>query len=167
MDVSDNQSSPQSAAGTQRPTERGKLTPEDQPTSEEQNSPQQSASGTRQTQEARRRRSAEEVVEDHLASIATQDPEAMAADYADDATLERDRRYVGRSAITSYFRTVPERLGEGKVVFGRRSRRSGGRISVQWRIAGGQADGLSGRDTYALAGGLIVHQVVELDGTDF
>lgn len=158
---------PQPAAGTQRPTERGKLTPEDQPTSEEQNSPQQSASGTRQTQEARQRRSAEEVVEDHLASIATQDPEAMAADYAADATLERDRRYVGRSAITSYFRTVPERLGEGKVVFGRRSRRSGGRISVQWRIAGGQADGLSGRDTYTLAGGLIVHQVVELDGTDF
>lgn len=91
----------------------------------------------------------------------------MAADYADDATLERDRRYVGRSAITSYFRTVPERLGAGKVVFGRRSRRSGGRISVRWRIAGGEADGLSGQDTYTLADGLIVHQVVELDAADF
>ncbi len=158
---------PPPAAGTQRPPERGNLTPKDQPTSEEQNSPQRSAAGTRLTQETRRRRSAEEVVEDHLASISTQDPEAMAADYADDATLERDRRYVGRSAITSYFRTVPERLGAGKVIFGRRSRRSGGRISVRWRIAGGEADGLSGQDTYTLADGLIVHQVVELDAADF
>ena len=112
-------------------------------------------------------RSNEEVVEDHLASIFTQDPEAMSADYAAGATLERDRRYVGRDAITGYFRTVPNRLGAGEVVFGQRKRLSDGRISVRWSISGGQADGLSGLDTYTLADGLIVHQVVELDGSDF
>ena len=112
-------------------------------------------------------RSDEEVVEDHLASIFTQDPEAMSADYAAGATLERDRRYVGRDAITGYFRTVPNRLGAGEVVFGQRKRLSDGRISVRWSISGGQADGLSGLDTYTLADGLIVHQVVKLDGSDF
>ena len=112
-------------------------------------------------------RTNEEVVEDHLASIFTQDPEAMSADYAAGAILERDRRYVGREAITGYFRTVPNRLGAGEVVFGQRKRRSDGRISVRWSISGGQANGLSGLDTYTLADGLIVHQIVELDGADF
>ena len=117
--------------------------------------------------EAETPRTDEEVVEDHLASISTQDPEAMSADYAADATLERDRRYVGRDAITGYFRTVPNRLGAGEVVFGQRKRLPDGRISVRWSISGGQADGLSGLDTYTLADGMIVHQVVELDGSDF
>ena len=112
-------------------------------------------------------RTNEEVVEDHLASIFTQDPETMSADYAAGAILERDRRYVGRDAITGYFRTVPNRLGAGEVVFGQRKRHSDGRISVRWSISGGQANGLSGLDTYTLADGLIVHQVVELDGADF
>ncbi len=91
----------------------------------------------------------------------------MAADYASDATLERDRLYAGRAAIAEYFSSLPDRLGQGEVVFGRRTLRRDGRISVEWKIAGGRADGLSGVDTYTLADGKIAHQVVHLDGSDF
>ena len=112
-------------------------------------------------------RAPKEVVEEHLASISSGDPELMAADYAADAVLSRDRLYVGHSAILSYFRGVPDRLGEGNVVFGQRRKHPDGRISVRWKIAGGQADGLAGTDTYTLSGGMIIHQVVKLDGTDF
>lgn len=114
------------------------------------------------------RRSARRVVEDHLAAVLTGDPAAMAADYAAGAVLARpEASHAGAAAIAAYFTSVPGRLGGGEVRFGERTAEGDGRVSVRWRIAGGPGDGTSGRDTYTVAGGLIVHQTVALDGADF
>ncbi len=113
-------------------------------------------------------RSTRQVVEDHLAAVLTGDPAAMAADYAADAVLVRHAAsYAGAAVIAEYFTSVPGRLGGGEVCFGERTTESGGRVSVRWRIAGGPADGTSGRDTFTVAGGLIIHQTVALDDADF
>ena len=113
-------------------------------------------------------RSTREVVEDHLAAVLTGDPAAMAADYATDAVLvRRDAPYAGATVIAEYFTSVPGRLGGGEVCFGERTAEGDGSVSVRWRIAGGPADGTSGRDTFTVAGGLIVHQTVALDDADF
>ena len=113
-------------------------------------------------------RSARRVVEDHLAAVLTGDPVAMAADYGADAVLVRhDSSYVGATVIAEYFTSVPVRLAGGEVVFGERSDHGGGRVSVRWRLAGGPADGTSGRDTFTVVDGFIVHQTVALDDADF
>ena len=113
-------------------------------------------------------RSPRAVVEDHLAAVLGGDPAAMAADYAPDAVLIRhDASYEGAAVIAEYFTSVPGRLGGGEVRFGERRHESTDRVSVRWRIAGGPGDGTSGRDTFTVAGGFIVHQTVALDGTDF
>lgn len=113
-------------------------------------------------------RSTRQVVEDHLAAVLTGDPAAMASDYADDAVLvRREASYEGAAVIADYFTSVPQRLGGGEVVFGERSHNSDGSVSVRWRIAGGPGDGTSGRDTFTVAGGFIVHQTVALDDADF
>lgn len=92
----------------------------------------------------------------------------MAADYATDAVLVRhDACYAGAAVIAEYFTSVPGRLGGGEVCFGERRDEGDDRVSVRWRIAGGPADGTSGRDTFSVAGGLIVHQTVALDDADF
>ena len=102
------------------------------------------------------------VVRRHLAAVDSGDPEAMAADYATDAVLVRDVRYVGRDAIRDYFLTVPERLGGEVVRFGPPEPR-GETVVVPWRIG----EKASGRDTYVVEHGVIVSQVVALDGDDF
>lgn len=108
------------------------------------------------------------VVEDHLAAVGSGDPAAMAADYAPDAVLVRhDGAYEGAAAIVDYFASVPDRLGGGKVRFGERRDEGESRISVRWLIAGGPGDGTSGRDTFSVADGFIVHQTVALDDADF
>ncbi|MYI56626.1 MAG: nuclear transport factor 2 family protein [Acidimicrobiia bacterium] len=108
------------------------------------------------------------VVEDHLAAVLGGDPAAMAADYAPGAVLVRhDATYDGAAVIAEYFTSVPRRLGGGVVVFGERSQRRNGSISVRWRIEGGPGDGTSGCDTFTVAGGFIVHQTVALDDADF
>lgn len=113
-------------------------------------------------------RSPREVIEDHLAAVLTGDPAAMVADYAPDALLVRhDASYEGTAVIAEYFTSVPRRLGSGEVQFGERRHEGEGRISVRWRIAGGPGDGTSGRDTFTVTGGLIVHQTVTLDNADF
>ena len=113
-------------------------------------------------------RNPRQVVEDHLAAVLTGDPVAMASDYADDAVLVRhDASYEGAAVIAEYFTSVPQRLGGGEVRFGERRHESDGRVSVCWRIAGGPGDGTSGRDTFTVAGGFIVHQTVALDDADF
>ena len=113
-------------------------------------------------------RSARQVVEDHLAAVLTGDPMAMAADYAADAVLVRhEASYAGAAVIAEYFTSVPGRLGGGEVRFGERTVERHNRVAVRWRIAGGPADGTSGRDTFTVAGGLIVHQTVALDAADF
>lgn len=115
----------------------------------------------------RARRSAHAVVADHLAAVLSGDPAAMASDYAPDAVLvRRDASYEG-AAIAGYFASVPERLGGGEVRFGEQHHEGDGRVSVRWRIAGGPGDGASGRDTFTVAGGFIVHQTVALDAADF
>ena len=113
-------------------------------------------------------RSPRQVVEDHLAAVLGGDPAAMAADYAAGALLVRhDASYDGAAAITEYFTSVPGRLGGGEVVFGERRNAGDGSISVRWRIEGGPGHGTSGCDTFTVAGGLIVHQIVALDDADF
>ncbi len=113
-------------------------------------------------------RSPRQVVEDHLAAVLGGDPAAMAADYAPDAVLVRhDASYDGAAVIAEYFTSVPARLGGGEVRFGERRVESDGSVSVRWRIAGGPGDGTSGRDTFTVAGGFIVHQTVALDEADF
>lgn len=113
-------------------------------------------------------RSPREVVEDHLAAVLTGDPAAMAADYAPDAVLVRhDASYEGAAVIADYFTSVPVRLDGGEAQFGERRRESESRVSVRWSIAGGPGDGISGRDTFTVAGGFIVHQTVALDTADF
>ena len=106
------------------------------------------------------------VVRDHLAAVHTGDPEAMAADYADDAVLARDVAYQGREAITGYFATVPERLGDGRVAFAE-PLLEGGMVAVAWTLLGGPGDGTSGTDRFEVADGMIVRQTVTLDGGDF
>ena len=113
-------------------------------------------------------RSTRRVVEDHLAAVLAGDPAAMAADYATDAVLVRhDGAYAGATLIAEYFTSVPGRLGAGEVCFGERTAEGDGCVSVRWRIAGGPGDGTSGRDTFTVVGGLIVHQTVALDDADF
>jgi ketosteroid isomerase-like protein len=107
------------------------------------------------------------VIARHLAAVRDGDPEAMAADYAADAVLERpDGAHHGHAAIAAYFRTVPERLGGGEVVFGE-SEIEGEVAVITWRIVGGPGDGASGRDTCVVRDGAIVHQRVQLAGDDF
>lgn len=106
------------------------------------------------------------VVRDHLAAVHSGDPEAMAADYADDAVLVREVSYRGRDAIAGYFTTVPERLGDGRVRFAE-PRLEGALVAVAWTLVGGPGDGTSGTDRFEVADGMIVRQTVILDGGDF
>lgn len=91
----------------------------------------------------------------------------MAADYAPEAVLDRGETYEGRAAIEAYFATVPDRLGDAEVVFSEPVVDADGSVTVPWRLAGGPADGTSGADTFTVVDGMIVHQVVRLDGADF
>ncbi len=106
------------------------------------------------------------VVRDHLAAVHSGDPEAMAADYADDAVLVREVSYRGRDAIAGYFTTVPERLGDGRVRFAE-PRLEGALVAVAWTLVGGPGDGTSGIDRFEVSDGEIVRQTVTLDGGDF
>ena len=105
-------------------------------------------------------------VRDHLDAVHTGDPEAMAADYTDDAVLVRDVTYQGRDAIAGYFATVPDRLGNGQVEFAE-PRLEDGLVAVAWKLVGGPGDGASGTDRFEVTQGMIVRQTVTLDGGDF
>ncbi|WP_419924076.1 nuclear transport factor 2 family protein [Candidatus Poriferisocius sp.] len=105
-------------------------------------------------------------VQDHLNAVHTGDPEAMAADYADDAVLVRDMAFQGRDAIAGYFASVPDRLGDGRVDFAE-PRLEDGLVAVAWKLVGGPGDGASGTDRFEVASGMIVRQTVTLDGGDF
>lgn len=95
------------------------------------------------------------------------DPDAITADYADDAVIVRaGERIAGRTAIRDYFAALPERLAGGRVEFGE-LRTDGDRVTFAWRIAGGPGDGTSGTDTCVVRDGRIVEQVVRFDGSDF
>lgn len=108
-----------------------------------------------------------EVVLHHLEAVTSGDVAAMASDYATDARLIRpDRTLIGSEAIAEYFRSLPERLGAGDVMF-EAVRSAGGSIVVGWRIVGGPGDGRSGHDTYSVANGFIIQQQVVLDDGDF
>ncbi len=106
------------------------------------------------------------VVQDHLAAVHLGDPEAMAADYADNAVLERDVTYEGREAIAGYFATVPERLGDGRVEFAP-PRWEDEWVSVAWKLVGGPGTGTSGTDRFEVVDGVIVRQTVTLNAGDF
>ncbi len=114
-------------------------------------------------------RHAEQVAHDHLDAVRSGDPVAMAADYATDAVLERaGERHEGHGAIEAYFRTVPERLGPATVVFDELVV-DGDVASFRWHLDGlphGSAP-VSGTDVCVIEDGLIVHQRVRLDATDF
>lgn len=90
----------------------------------------------------------------------------MAADYAADAVLERPgERYEGAAAIERYFRTVPERLGDARVVFDDLEV-DGATATFRWHLEGGAAR-TSGIDRCTIEDGWIVHQQVTLDAEDF
>ena len=111
-------------------------------------------------------RDPQRVADDHLEAVRSGNPVAMAADYATHATLERgDEVYTGRSAIEAYFRTVPDRLGDARVVFDDVSV-DDDVVTFRWHLDGGGAS-VSGTDVCTVAEGLITHQTVHLDGTDF
>ena len=112
-------------------------------------------------------RTTRQVIEDHLAGVSSGDPVAMAIDYAPDAVLQRGAyRYDGHVEILEYFRTVPDRLAPGRVEVNRVESEAE-RGSIWWRLVGGPGDGASGRDDIVVRDGLIVSQVVNLDGGDF
>jgi len=112
-------------------------------------------------------RTTRQVIDDHLVGVSGGDPVAMALDYAPDAVLLRGAdRYDGHDAILEYFRTVPGRLAPGRVEV-HRVDADGERGSIWWRLVGGPGDGSSGRDDLIVRDGLIVSQIVNLDGADF
>lgn len=111
-------------------------------------------------------RSPQDVADSHLAAVITQDVVAMAADYADDAVLERlGQTYRGHAAIADYFATVPERLGTARVVFDAVDV-DGDVVTFSWHIEGATQPA-SGTDVCQVVDGAIVHQVVQLDASDF
>lgn len=111
-------------------------------------------------------RSPQDVAYSHLAAVITQDVVAMAADYADDAVLERlGQTYRGHAAIADYFATVPERLGTARVVFDAVDV-DGDVVTFSWHIEGATQPA-SGTDVCQVVDGAIVHQVVQLDASDF
>lgn len=113
-------------------------------------------------------RPGEAVVRRHLDGVFTMDPVAMAADYALDAVLVRpDGERRGWRSIADYFDTVPDRLRGGELSFDSMVRRGDDSVVVDWTISRPDAPSVSGTDTYVVAGGRIVHQTVQLDGTDF
>jgi ketosteroid isomerase-like protein len=112
-------------------------------------------------------RNPNEVVGHHLDAVRSGDADAMASDYAEHAVIERpDATYRGRPAIREYFRSVPDRLGDGTVVFDDVDTGLDGTV-VTWHIEGGPGDGTRGHDTLVVDDGAIVHQRVKLAGPDF
>lgn len=114
------------------------------------------------------RRAPVDVVARHLAAVGTGDPVAMAADYALDATLERnDAVYAGWAAIAGYFDTVPRRLAGTTLVFGEVADTGADTAAVPWSV---ERDGhvvAAGRDEFTVRAGRIVAHTVELAGRDF
>ena len=101
-----------------------------------------------------------------MEAVLSGDPEAMAADYAPGAVLERAGvSHEGRAAIEAYFETVPARLGAARVVFDGLSV-VGTTATFRWHLDGAETP-TSGTDVCTVEGGSIVHQVVRLDTTDF
>ena len=119
-----------------------------------------------QSKEMRIHNPAVEVVARHLRAVASGVADSMAADYAVDAVLMRDRAYSGIVAIREYFASVGDRLGDGQVIV-KQLRSCGDAVVVDWNIAGGPGSGVAGVDTYTVVDGLIVLQVVQLEGRDF
>jgi hypothetical protein len=111
-------------------------------------------------------RSPQDVADSHLAAVVAQDVVAMAADYAEDAVLERlGHIYEGHAAIAEYFATVPERLGDARVVFdGVDIDRE--IVKFSWHIEDA-SEPASGTDVCRIVDGAIVHQVVHLNASDF
>jgi hypothetical protein len=102
-----------------------------------------------------------------LVGVSSGDPVAMANDYAPDAVLQRGAdHYHGHGEILEYFKTVPARLAPGRVEVGR-VETEGENGSIWWRLVGGPGDGTTGRDDLVIRDGLIVSQIVNLDGADF
>lgn len=107
----------------------------------------------------------DDVARRHLDAVRVGEPEAMAADYAPAAQLDRGGEiHRGRSEIEAYFRTVPSRLGDAVVVFDELTI-DGETATFRWHLEGG-ADA-SGTDVLTIREGLIVRQVVHLDKADF
>lgn len=111
--------------------------------------------------------SVDSVIERHLAAVRSGDPRAMACDYAEDAVLTRGEDiYCGREAIEAYFGTVAQRLAGGHVAATVVTTAIDVAV-ICWRIVGGPAHGVAGRDTCRIQDGKIVSQRVELDRRDF
>ena len=108
-----------------------------------------------------------EVIQSHTEAVISGNPMAMAADYANDAVLIRpEAQFKGRKEIEAYFSTVPERLGEGVVVFDKVDV-DGQLVKFWWHLEGGSVDGVSGCDECEVRDGLIVSQKVFLNESDF
>jgi limonene-1,2-epoxide hydrolase len=113
-------------------------------------------------------RSAEEVVLQHLSAVSTRDPVAMASDYTLDAVLARpDAQHTGWSEIADYFETVPARLKDRELVFGKVEATDHHRAEVAWEITVAEGRVASGRDEFVVTEGRITHQRTLLDSDDF
>lgn len=111
-------------------------------------------------------RTVEEVARAHLEAVEAGDVVAMAADYAPDAVLVRGAdTFTGQSQIAAYFATVPDRLGDARVVFDA-LRISGEQAEFDWHLAPSPTS-VMGTDVCHIVDGAIVHQVVRLRSTDF
>jgi limonene-1,2-epoxide hydrolase len=114
-----------------------------------------------------------DVVARHLAAVERGDPVAMAADYALDAVLDRGgERHEGWAAIADYFESVPGRLQGSTLqtaVLAEPPADPEADVVVAWRVIENDGGGVlsSGTDAYAVAGGRIVNQLVQLDAADF
>lgn len=118
--------------------------------------------------ECRAAEPAERTVKRHLAAVRSGDPVAMAADYAPHAVLIRGPDvYEGRAAIARYFRSVPDRLGEGELQLGDPSTASDESVSVEWALRRPGQHSIVGLDVFEVSTGRIDRQTVTLDTGDF
>lgn len=111
------------------------------------------------------------VVRAHVAAVHCGDAQLMAADYAVGARITRGHTVVEPH---SYFQTVVQRLGASRLVVesmelevGTDAGALGHRVTMRWRLVGGQADGTRGTDTLHVKADRIVAQQVRLHTADF
>ena len=118
--------------------------------------------------EALAAKSVEEVILQHLSSLATGDPVAITSDYAIDAVMSRpDAKYGGWCEIADYFESVQECLKGRQIIFGDLEIMDDNSAKVAWEIMGADELLASGQDVFVVTGGKITHQRTSLESDDF
>jgi len=111
-------------------------------------------------------RTPEQVAQDHITAVLAGDPKQMADDYSNHAVLHRGEDiHNGIEEIRKYFQTVPERLGDSRIIFDKLTV-EGSKATFYWRIID-EVTIASGTDYLTIENGEIIHQVVQLNSSDF